>query len=81
MSNGDANGRGRRRGRQPDAVERGRQSVAEQQDPAVALAELRAQQRRLRCGLAGLLRTPDARRNVWTPTLCAMLRELADDAA
>jgi hypothetical protein len=81
VSNGDANGRGRRRGPQAEAVERGRQAVAEQQDLAVPLAELRAQRRRVRCVLVGLLRTPDARRNVWTPTLCRILRELADDDA
>jgi hypothetical protein len=83
MSNQDANRRrrGGRPGPQPEAVERGRQAVAAGQDLSAPLAELRTQQRRVRCMLVGLLRTPDARRNVWTPTLCRVLRELADDDA
>ena len=82
MSTYNSNGRrGGRPGPQPEAVERGRQAVAAGQDLAVPLAELRTQQRRIRCMLVGLLQTPDARRNVWTPTLCRILRELSGDAA
>jgi len=82
MSTYNSNGRrGGRPGPQPEAVERGRAVVAERADLAVPLAELRTQQQRVRCILVGLLRTPDARRNVWTPTLCRILRELAGDNA
>ena len=82
MSTYDKNRRrGGRPGAQPDRVERGRQSLAEQQDLSVQLAEVRAQQQRVRCMVVGLLVTPDARHNTWTPVLNAMLRELAGDDA
>ena len=82
VSNYDPN---RRRGGRPDpqseAVARGRRVVAERQDPAVQLAKVCAQQQRVRCMVVGLLATPDARHNMWTPMLNAMLRELAGDDA
>jgi hypothetical protein len=70
--------RGGRPGPQPDAVERGRQVLAERQDLSGPLAEALALQRRVRRMLVELLVTPDARRNQWTPALSGIVRELAE---